>query len=121
MSKLIPTTQFKRQYKAVKKKPRWRPIFTGKFPFDPKSRSPWDYIINCFLTDQRIPDYFYAHPLNLPKKVSQQLRHRVPGHDVQFKVLELHFDGHNGDHLLVYTKVLDQVYLVAIGTHSDLF
>ena len=51
----------------------------------------------------------------------QQLKKRVPGQNIKFKVLELHFDGHNGDHLLVYAQILDQVYLVAIGTHSDLF
>lgn len=121
MSKITPTTQFKRQYKVVKKNPRWRPIFNGKVPFDAEARSPWDYIIDCFLTNKSVPEYFYAHPLNLPKKVIQQLKKRVPGQDVKFKVLELHFDGHNGDHLLVYAQILDQVYLVAIGTHSDLF
>ena len=105
----------------MKKNPRWRPIFTGKVSFDTNSRSPWDYIINCFLTDQRIPEYFYAHLLTLPKKVSQQLKRQGLGHNLQFKVLELQFDCYNNEHLLVYTKVLDQVYLVAVGTHSDLF
>ncbi|MDN6900668.1 replication associated protein [Oenococcus sicerae] len=121
MSKITPTSQFKSQYKIVKKNARWRPIFNGKVSFDPEAASPWDYIIDCFLTDKTIPEYFYVHPLHLPNKVIQQLKKRVPGQDVTFKILELHFDGHNGDHLLVYAQIVDQVYLVSIGTHSDLF
>lgn len=36
--------------------------------------------------------------------------------------LDLHFDGHNGDHLLLYAKTNQQIiYLVGIGSHSDLF
>ena len=26
-------------------------------------RSPWEYIINCFLNDDKIPEYFYEHPI----------------------------------------------------------
>lgn len=61
------------------------------------------------------------HSLNLPNKVTQQLKKRVTGQDAKFKILELHFDGHNGDHLLVYAQIVDQIYLVSIGTNSNLF
>ncbi|WP_171770531.1 hypothetical protein [Oenococcus oeni] len=53
--------------------------------------------------------------------MTQKLKKRVTGQDAKFKILELHFDGHNGDHLLVYAQIVDRVYLVSIGTHSDLF
>lgn len=56
MSKVTLASQFKHQYKIVKKNPRWRPIFNQKIPFDTEGRSPWDYIIDCFLTDKTIPD-----------------------------------------------------------------
>lgn len=121
MSRLTPTTQFRRQYKHVRKDPRRRPIFEGRVPFEDEERSPWDYIMDCFLKDNPIPEYFYVHQLTLPRKVVQQLKKRAPQVNVKFKVVELHFDGHNGDHLLVYAPALDNVYLVAIGRHTDLF
>ncbi|WP_225419709.1 type II toxin-antitoxin system YafQ family toxin [Lapidilactobacillus wuchangensis] len=35
--------------------------------------------------------------------------------------MELHFDGHIGDHLLIYGQADEAVYLLAIGTHHNLF
>ncbi|MFD1455659.1 hypothetical protein ACFQ44_08235 [Levilactobacillus lanxiensis] len=40
---------------------------------------------------------------------------------ISIQILELHFDGHNGNHLLVYYDDDSLTYLVAIGTHSSLF
>ncbi|WP_353989844.1 hypothetical protein ABVF11_00435 [Pediococcus argentinicus] len=36
-------------------------------------------------------------------------------------ILELHFDSHNGDRLLVYVPTGKTVFLAGIGTHSELF
>ena len=37
-------------------------------------------------------------------------------------ILDLtHFDGHNGDRLLVYVPTGKTVFLAGIGTHSELF
>lgn len=33
MSKVFPTSRFKKQYKKVKKDLRWNSIFNGKVPF----------------------------------------------------------------------------------------
>lgn len=52
-----------------------------------------------------------------------QLKTRISENHSKIRVMELHLDGHRGDHLLVYAKTPTQnaVYLIDIGTHSDLF
>ncbi|GEO58288.1 hypothetical protein LBO01_14170 [Companilactobacillus paralimentarius] len=69
----------------------------------------------------KIPKYYYVHPITLSNSQVQSLKNRAGIHGINIQVLELHFDGHNGDHLLVYSEIGEEVYLVAIGTHSDLF
>lgn len=90
-------------------------------PFDTQHRSPWDYIINSFIKQKAIPEYFYPHLITPSKKIIQQLKRRVSFSNINIKVIELHFDGHNGNHLLIYSDVADYIYLLAIGTHNDLF
>ncbi|MCH3904306.1 MAG: replication associated protein [Lactobacillus sp.] len=123
MSKVIPTNHFKKQYKKVKKDSRWLPIFKGTVPFDDKRRSPWEYIIECFLEDKEIPKCFYEHPITLIKLQKQEIKRRLgTSIDIQIRGLDLHLDGHNGDHLLLYIKTNKGVlYLTGIGTHSELF
>lgn len=124
MSKVIPINKFKKQYKKVKKNPRWNNIFNGKVPFKNDNRSPWRYIIDCFLADEKIPDYFYEHPITLSQNQKKQIKARLnsSAKAVSILALDLHFDGHNGDHLLLYVKTKQNViYLVGIGTHSELF
>ncbi|MCT4486985.1 replication associated protein [Levilactobacillus parabrevis] len=119
---LNETSQFKHQLRRVRKSPRWRPIFEGHVPFDSDERSPWDYVTDCLLTGSEIPDYFYVHPLHFPKSLEKQIKRRLPTSEhVTIQVLELHFDGHNGNHLLVFYDSTDVTTLLAIGTHSDLF
>lgn len=123
MSKIYPTGKFKKHLKKVRKNPRWNDIFKGSLPFDKNERSPWKFIMDCFLNDEKIPDYFYEHPLVLTKKQKQSIKNRL-GHSSTVKImgLDLHFDGHNGDHLLIYIRTNQQaIYLVDIGSHSDLF
>lgn len=123
MSKIIPTGRFKKQRKKVKKNSRWHNIFYGEVPFENDHRSPWKYVIECFLNDQEIPDYFYEHPINLTKQQRQEIKNRFGSlADLKIRGLDLHFDGHNGDHLLLYIRTnQDIIYLTGIGTHSDLF
>lgn len=126
MSKLFYTHHFKKQYKKVRKNQRWLPIFQGPVPFEKDERSPWHYVIDCFVNDQPVPSYFYEHPITLTRKQQQQLRARLSQHgfsgDFSIRGLDLHFDGHNGDHLLLYICTnSDIIYLIGIGTHSDLF
>ncbi|RVU71509.1 MULTISPECIES: replication associated protein [Lactobacillus] len=123
MSKIIPTSRFKKQRKKVKKNPRWHNIFYGEVPFEDDHRSPWQYIIECFLNDDPIPDYFYEHPITLTKRQRQEIKNRFGSlTNLDIRGLDLHFDGHNGDHLLLYIRTnKDIIYLAGIGTHSDLF
>ena len=123
MSKIIPTGRFKKQRKKVKKNPRWHNIFYGEVPFENDHRSHWKYVIEWFLNDQESPDYFYEHPINLTKQQRQELKNRFGSlADLKIRGLDLHFDGHNGDHLLLYIRTnKDMIYLTGIGTHSDLF
>ena len=58
MSKVFPTSRFKKQYKKVKKDPRWNSIFNGKVPFTDDNRSAWEYIMDCFINNKKIPKYF---------------------------------------------------------------
>ena len=123
MSKVIPTNHFKKQRKKVKKNPRWHSIFHGEVPFPDDHRSPWEYVINCFLNDEPIPDYFYEHSITLTAQQKSQIKNRLGSlSHVEIKGLDLHFDGNNGDNLLEYIRTNQGiVYLVGIGTHSDLF
>lgn len=123
MSKIIPTNHFKKQRKKVKKNPRWHSIFHGEVPFPDDHRSPWKYVISRFLNDEPIPDYFYEHSITLTAQQKSQIKNRLGSlSQVEIKGLDLHFDGHNGDHLLLYIRTNQEiVYLVGIGTHSDLF
>ena len=112
-----------KQRKKLKKNPRWHSIFYGEVPFPDDHRSPWEYIINCFLNDDKIPEYFYEHPITLTVKQKKEIKNRLGSiNKLEIKGLDLHFDGHNGDHLLLYVKTNQNIiYLVGIGTHSDLF
>lgn len=123
MSELKPTSAFKKMYKKVKKNPRWQPIFNGQVPFEHDERSPWDYVVDHFLQDLPLPDYFYEHPITLSNQQKKELKKRLGNIDnLKITGLDLHFDGHNGDHLLLYAKTNQQIiYLVGIGSHSDLF
>lgn len=126
MSEVAPTSEFKKEYKAVRKDPRWRPIFTKEVPFkDPKHRCPWDYVLDCFYNDQPLPPYFDEHPITLPTQKIKQIKKRLHGKKdlshVEIRGLDLHFDGHNGDHLLIFVRTKIVVYLLNIGTHSNLF
>lgn len=115
---------FKKQFKKRFRDPKWQRVFHEPLAkeLDVKQRAAWDFIIDCLINQQQIPNYFYAHPLLGFQNTANEIKHRL-GIDRQtkLKVLELHFDGHNGDHLLVYADHPDVVVLIAIGTHSDIF
>lgn len=123
MSELKPIVAFKKMYKKVKKNPRWQPIFftmgMDKFPLNMMN----DYVVDHFLQDLPLPDYFYEHLIILSNQQKKELKKRLGNIDnLKITGLDLHFDGHNGDHLLLYAKTNQQIiYLVGIGSHSDLF
>ncbi|GEM_PF-1783708 len=123
MSKIIPTNRFKKQYKKIKKNPRWRKIFQDTVVFDKNHRSAWRYVMDCFINDQPIPEYFYEHPITLTSQQKQLIKNRLGDlSEIDIRGLDLHFDGHNGDHLLLYVRTNRSIiYLIGIGTHSDLF
>lgn len=76
-----------------------------------------------WLTSFYNPPYFYEHPITLSNQQKKELKKRLGNIDnLKITGLDLHFDGHNGDHLLLYAKTNQQIiYLVGIGSHSDLF
>lgn len=120
--KIYFTANFKRQYKKVRKNRRWQPMFDGVVPLEGQNRSAWDYILDSFEKRIPLPDYFYVHPLHVPKDLIQRLKRDFGlNHHATIKILELHMDGHNGNHLLVYYDNEQFTVLLAIGTHSDLF
>ncbi|NRO76983.1 hypothetical protein IMAU10031_01874 [Lactobacillus helveticus] len=95
----------------------------GKFQAqtDYQKRSPWKYIIQRLIEDKTIPDYFYPHALEGLKDLKKQIKRQLNDANMTIIILELHFDGHNGDHLLVYVPTDKTVFLASIGTHSELF
>jgi len=120
---LFPTSQFKKHFKKVRRNSRWQAIFNKPSRYEGTSLPPWDFIRDCLLFNTPIPEYFYPHPITPSKKLMQQIKLAVNGRQVEIRVIDLHFDGHNGDHLLVYCLVREtqMVVLIDIGTHSDLF
>lgn len=72
MSKIVPTSKFKKQFKKVRKNPRWHNIFYGSLPFN--KLSPWEYVVDCFLNDQPLDDYFYEHPITLNNKQKKEIK-----------------------------------------------
>ncbi|WP_281827723.1 MULTISPECIES: type II toxin-antitoxin system YafQ family toxin [Lactobacillus] len=123
MSKLIPTNHFRKQYKKVKNNSRWNNIFNGKVPFENDNRSPWEYVIDCLIEGKKLPTYFYEHPITLTNRQKQEIKNRFDDlSNIQIQGIDIHFDGHNGDHLLIFIRTNKKIiYLIGIGTHSDLF
>ncbi|WP_238333613.1 replication associated protein [Levilactobacillus zymae] len=116
------TALFHKQFKKVQKDPRWRPIFEGIAPLENNTLSAWDYVLVCFFERRPIPEYFYPHELKISNKLKQQIKKRLGIHqNMTIKILELHFDGHNGDHLLVYHDTPAITTMIAIGTHHTIF
>ena len=124
MAKVIKYTKaFKKRFKKRRQDPKWRSIFKSSLPqeFDDQKRSPWKYIIQCLIEDKTIPDYFYPHALEGLKDLKKQIKRQLNDANMTIIILELYFDGHNGDHLLVYVPTDKTVFLAGIGTHSELF
>ena len=55
--------------------------------------------------------------INIKKQVKKQLSDKR----ATVIILVFHFDGHSVDHLLVYAPTQETVFLIGIGTHSELF
>lgn len=124
MAKAIKFTKtFKKQFKKRKKDPKWRSVFnlTLSQELDAQGRSPWELITQCLIEDNTIPDYFYPHTLEGLKDLKKQIKQQLNYAKTTVNILELYFDGHSGDHLLIYVSTDKTVFLVGIGTHSELF
>ena len=120
MDKAIKYTKiFKKQLKKRRQDPKWHSVFNGSLPqeLDNQERNPWEFIIQCLIEDNKIPNYFHPHALENLINIKKQLSDKR----ATVIILELHFDGHSGDHLLVYAPTQETVFLIGIGTHSELF
>ena len=118
MARVIKYTKaFKKQFKKRRQDPKWRSIFKSSLPqeLDDQKRSPWKYIIQCLclIEDKTIPDYFYPHALEGLKDLKKQIKRQLNDANMTIIILELHFDGHNGDHLLVYVPTDKTVCLLS--------
>lgn len=116
MARVIKYTKaFKKQFKKRRQDPKWRSIFKSSLPqeFDDQKRSPWKYIIQRLIEDKTIPDYFYPHALEGLKDLKKQIKRQLNDANMTIIILELHFDGHNGDHLLVYVPTDKTVCLLS--------
>lgn len=116
------TSGFKKSYKRVKRSPRWQPIFKKPSAYEGTELTSWRFVLECFENNTPIPKYFYEHQLTPPKALVKQLK-QATKNPVEIHVLDLHLDGHNGDHLLIYSRnATDRIVtLINIGTHSDIF
>lgn len=124
MTKAIKYTKtFKKQFKKRRQDPKWRSVFKSSLPqeLDDQERSPWKFIIQCLIEDKTIPDYFYPHALEGLKDLKKQIKRQLNDANMTIIILELHFNGHNGDRLLVYVPTGKTIFLAGIGTHSELF
>lgn len=58
----------------------------------------------------------------LSAKQIQQIKQRLGENQVNVQEMDHNFDGHSGDHLLVYARTdAGLVYFIGIGSHSELF
>lgn len=123
MNEIAFTSEFKRQYKKVSRGAQWRKVFNRTLPkeIDAEERTPWEYIKNCFTNNEPIDDYFYPHRIETDKHAAKLLKNVEAQTGLKdLKVSWLHFDGHNGNHLLEYVVTPSLIYLSRIGTHNDL-
>jgi len=118
-----PTRKFKQQFKNAQQTPRWNRVFHGTTPLAGESRSAWDVVTSCLLTGTPIPSYFYPHRLRGKQQLTKQINSLLSKQHVSVSIMECHFDGKNGDHLLIYaiSSETNQVFLISIGTHAGLF
>ncbi|KRL20327.1 hypothetical protein [Lentilactobacillus kisonensis] len=106
------TKQFKKQFRKRKQDPKWYPIFHNPLPeaIDPRGRTPWEFIIACLINDDPIPDYFYVHALEGLSDLKHQIKRQLNNPQLTIIILELHFDSHSGDHLLVFVPTEEIVF-----------
>ena len=70
-------------------------------------------VLGNIIEDKTIPDYFYPHALEGLKDLKKQIKRQLNDANMTIIILELHFDGHNGDHLLVYVPTDKTVCLLS--------
>lgn len=112
------SNKFKKDYKKLERDKRWDKVFKKSLPFSDKTA--WKYVIDCFVNNEKIPNYFYPHPIKLPSSEIRSIK-KVLGSEINIKAMDLHFDGRTGDCLLLYAFGKEKVYLIRMGSHSDLF
>lgn len=123
MNEVKFTSEFKKQYKKVSRGAQWGRVFKRPLPkeIDQENRAPWAYIKDCFINNEPIDAYFYPHKIETDKHAAKVLKNVESQTGLKnLSVWWLHFDGHNGNHLLEYVITPSTVYLSRIGTHNDL-
>ncbi|RMC26305.1 MULTISPECIES: hypothetical protein [unclassified Lactobacillus] len=104
--------------------PNWNDVFKEQLleEIDSERHTAWKYIVNQLIEGKRIPSYFKPHPLHAKLKLIKQIKKGLGNpQGMIIKIIDIHLNGQTGDHLLIYSQSKTIVYLVAIGTHSELF
>lgn len=110
--------QFKKDLKRIQHNKKWTKVFKDPLPFS--DLTPFSFVLKAFENGDELPDYFYAHPITLPNNYIKNIR-MATGEESKIKVMDLHFDGRTGDCLLIYSESELGIYLLRLGSHSELF
>lgn len=120
--KVTYTRIFKKSFKKIKRDKKWNFIFEDKINLNGIKSTRWKYILKyCFFEGNKIPKYFNNHQIHITKDTKRMLSKRLRMLPNDINCLELHLNGQNGDCLLVYSKNDDEVVLINIGTHNQVF
>ncbi|RMC50933.1 replication associated protein [Lactobacillus sp. ESL0228] len=104
--------------------PNWNNVFKKHFSegIDSERSPAWKYIVDQLIEGKRIPSYFKPHLLHAKLKLIKQIKKGLGNPaGTPIKIIDIHLNGQTGNHLLIYSQSKTVVYLVAIGTHSELF
>lgn len=120
--KISYTKTFKKRFQKVRKDKKWNFIFEDEIELDGIKATRWEYIVKyCFFEGNTIPQYFNNHQIHIAKDTKKMLAKRLGEYPNTVNCLELHLNGQNGNCLLVYSKSDEEVVLINIGTHNQVF
>lgn len=120
--KVTVTKIFKKNFKKIKKDKKLNFIFEDEITLNEVKATRWEYVLNyCFLKGNDFPQYFNNHQIHIAARTKKILAKKLGTSPKNISCLELHLNGQNGNCLLVYSKNDDEVLLINIGTHNQVF
>ena len=120
--KVTVTKIFKKNFKKIKRDKKWNFIFEDEITLNEIKATRWEYVLKyCFLKGNDLPQYFNNHQIHIAARTKKILAKKLGTPPKNISCLELHLNGQNGNCLLVYSKNDDEVLLINIGTHNQIF